>query len=356
MIAWLGRHRTDALRGFAALAAVAVVAVLSRPAPQAGLDTYSASDVRSGGYAAWESLMQREGVAVERFDAHPIELDGTIDTLIDAYALGSAGAERTPADIDALAQWVRRGGRLIMIGSAPQLTGQETKTLGRPAQRRVARSGAPLEASAFGGAVATLASTSHTRFVVGRGSHGLVLLADRGGPLVVRVPLGHGAMLFISDPRLFANNALARADNARLAYLLARPRQRGRIIAFDEALHGSVRSRGWWETLGVPERIAFTGTVLAILLALAGGALRLGPAIALRAVREPPADEFIAAVAALYARSRARGAAIALLAGDVTGTSAASMQLRALRERSTPSDRDLIESAVLAREQRGERR
>jgi hypothetical protein len=152
----------------------------------------------------------------------------------------------------------------------------------------------------------------------------------------------------VSDPRLFANAALARDDNARLAYLLARPRLPGRIVAFDEALHGALLERGWLGALSVPVRVALAGSVLAILIALAGGALRLGPPVTLRATREPASDEFIAAVAALYRRAHARRAAIALLANDAGGPSETAVQLRLLRERQSPSDADLIRSAALA--------
>ena len=55
--------------------------------------------------------------------------------------------------------------------------------------------------------------------------------------------------------------------------------------------------------MSVPVRVALAGAVLTILIALAGGALRLGPPVSLRAAREPASDEFIAAVAALYRRA-----------------------------------------------------
>src|SRR6202522_939829 len=154
--------------------------------------------------------------------------------------------------------------------------------------------GTPRRARALGGAVEARATFPPDRFVRGTAaSRARTLLADRGGALIVRVPLGRGAVVYVSDPRLFANAALARDDNARLAYLLARPRQPGRITAFDEALHGALLERGWLGTLSVPVRVALAGTVLTILIALAGGALRLAPPVTLRAPREPASDEFI---------------------------------------------------------------
>jgi hypothetical protein len=348
VIAWLRRHRGDAIRAALAVAGLTLVALLTKPPPEAALDTYSVNDARSGGYAAWDELLQREGVAVERFERRPVELAGTIDTLIDAYGVAPLPDNiRLDADTRALAGWVRAGGRLLLLGRDAATAAQETRLLKRPAERRATFAGPPLRARPFGGAVQRLTTFSPERFVRGNGAT-RTLLADRGGALIVRVGLGRGAILYVSDPRLFANAALARDDNARLAYLLARPRQPGRIVAFDEALHGALLERGWLATLSVPVRVGLAGMVLTILIALAGGALRLGPPVTLRAAREPASDEFIAAVAALYRRAHARRAAIALLAGaaDVPGETA--VQLRLLRERQTPSDADLIRSAALA--------
>jgi hypothetical protein len=354
MIAWLRRYRGDVIRAVLAVAGLTLVAFLTRPAQTAPLDTYSAADVRSGGYAAWEELLQREGVAVEHFERRPVELDGTIDTLIDAYGVAPLPDDiRLDADTRALADWVRAGGRLLLLGRDDALAKQERTLLKRPGERRATETGLPLRAPAFAGAVGRLTTFSAERYGAGpRGARALI--GDRGGSLIVRVPLGRGAIVYVSDPRIFANGALARDDNARLAYLLARPRRPGRIVAFDEALHGAFIERGWLSTLSVPVRVALAGAVLAILIGLAGGALRLGPPVTLRAAREPASDEFIAAVAALYRRAHARRDAIALLARGADGPGETAVQLRQLRERQTPSDADLIASAVLARALRRE--
>ena len=70
----------------------------------------------------------------------------------------------------------------------------------------------------------------------------------------------------------------------------------------------------------------------------------------MRETREPASDEFVAATASLYERSRARHAALALLAhGARNANDAAAMQLRELAEREAPDDRDVIAGARLAR-------
>jgi hypothetical protein len=288
---------SDVLLMLLVIAGIVVVALIRGGSGAGGTDTFSSTDYRSGGYAAWYELMQREGVAVERFEHRPANLDASIDTLIAATPLVPAGADaRRPPDIAALAQWVRRGGRLIALG--------DRRPLGGNAPRLVA----------------------------------------------LRTPYGRGEIVSVRDPHPFDNALLARGGNARLAFRLATPRHAGGIVAFDEALHGAIVDRRWWQAIDVPERVALGGIALAALIALAGGALRLGPAVTMRAVREPASDEFIAAVAALYERTHARRPAIGLLASGARHASgAAVMQLRALAEQPAPTDRDLIASAVLAR-------
>lgn len=278
------------------LAGLAVLAVLKSTPGGGGADTFAATDYRSGGYAAWYELLRREGVAVERFERRPAYLDANIDTLIAATPLTPLGAGvRGPADRAALARWVRAGGRLIALGAGG---------LALPGGRRDASSR----------------------------------------------PFGSGEIVSIRDPHPFDNALLTRGDNARRAYALAKPRRPGGVVAFDEALHGAIVDRAWWQAIDVPARVALGGVALAVVLALGGSALRLGPPVTLRAAREPASDEFVAAVASLYERTRARRAAIGLLAAGARHASGdAVTQLRALAERQTPSDRDLIASAVLAR-------
>jgi hypothetical protein len=279
------------------LAGIVLVAFLNGRAPAGGTDTFASTDYRSGGYAAWYELLQREGVNVERFERRPVNLDASIDTLIAAAPVVPAGADaRRPADLGALAQWVRGGGRLITLGDDKPFAGKSPRLAG------------------------------------------------------LRTPYGTGEIVSIADPHAFDNALLTKADNARLAYALALPRRAGGIVAFDEALHGTIVDRRWWQVIDVPQRVALGGIALAVLIALAGSALRLGPAVTLRAAREPASDEFVAAVAALYERTKSRRAAIALLAaGARHANGEAAAQLRLLAERPAPTDRDLIAGAVLAR-------
>jgi hypothetical protein len=288
---------SDVVLAVLVLAGIALVALLKNAAPEAGLDTFASTDYRSGGYAAWYALLEREGIAVERFERRPADLDPAIDTLIAAYPVAPAAANALrDADRSALARWVDDGGRLIVLGTEDPFAGNGPRLRG------------------------------------------------------LSTPYGHGAIVAIRDPREFDNASITRGDNARLAFVLARPRTPGGVVAFDEGLHGTIVDRRWWDVIGTSQRVALGGIAVAVLIALIGGALRLGPPVTLRAVREPASDEFVAAVAALYARTGSRRAALQLLAAGAHGANGdAARELRLLAERQTPNDRDLIAGAALAR-------
>jgi hypothetical protein len=296
MAALRGLRRNDVVTAALVLAGIVFVALLKGAPPGSGRDTFAATDYRSGGYAAWFMLMAREGVSVERYERRPANLDASIDTLVDAYPAFAVPSARGPADRAALAGWVHDGGRLVVLGANDPFAGNGPRLRG------------------------------------------------------ARTPYGRGEVVAVRNPYEFDNASIARGNNARTAYALARPRRTGGVVAFDEALHGTIVDRNWWNVIGAPQRVALGGIALAVVLALIGSALRLGPPIALRAVREPASDEFVAAVAALYARSGARRAALEMLAAGARNASGdAARELRLLAERQAPAERDLIAGAALAR-------
>jgi hypothetical protein len=294
-----------------ALAGLIAFAFAAPPPPRQAVDTFATDDFRSGGYAAWQALLAREGIPAQRFEQRPSELDAALDTLIVAYApAGPLTVPRTLAEDVALADWVRAGGRAVILGIATPLARLERERLGRPVSDEPGGGGTlrgPWAAD-----VRALADLGPRRFT--RTPRTTPLLGDGGGAIVVRVAVGKGEAIYVTEPRLFANATIARADNARLAFLLARPRRAGGTVAFDEALHGAVVDRSWWSVLPIPDRVGLAGGALAVALAMIGGALRLGPPVRLQPPREPTSVEYVDALAALYARVHARGHALAALA------------------------------------------
>jgi hypothetical protein len=321
------RVRAPAPPTLAALGAVvllALIAIVSSHDGAPAYDSFASTDYRAGGYHAWVTLLAREGIATGRFVLRPIELDSTIDTLISAQPPPRAtdpGA-RTAADIAALASWVRGGGRLVYAGRNAARPEAEKNDLQLPVLLHPSGARGALGGPAAA-AVGSLAGLGAERMRLGRRA-GETILADGNGDIVVRYPLGRGEVLAVADTVPFINANIARAQNARLAYLLGVPGRPGGLVAFDDGLHGALLDRPWYRALPIPVLVAVGIAGSALVLGLIGSALRGAPAMRLEPAREPTSAEFVAALAALYERTGARAAANAILAGDALAAAARS--------------------------------
>ncbi len=286
-----------------AIVVLGIVGGTQRDAQDSGFDSFSSYDAGSGGYRAWYELLQREGVRVERFERLPAFLDAHVDTLIWADPLtGDPRAlETTQADIVALQDWVKAGGRLIYLGTDDAAAAKGVLklpfTTGKPRGVR-----APVYAPSLRAAgVARVAwSQSVDRFALKRGAPALV--RDRYGALALRYAYGRGALTVVADRNVFSNRVLSDLDNARFAFALAAPGRAGGSVAFDEAVHGYFVPEHWWQIVPRPFLIGVLCAAFALLLAFAGAAVRLGPPIVPPALREPTSLEFLDSVAGLLER------------------------------------------------------
>jgi hypothetical protein len=312
-----------------ALAAVVGVSLIGHRPESPKAATHASGDYSFGGYRAWYELLAREGIDVARFRLHHDALrDSGIDTLIVAFPDDGLPSSWSPAEGAALRAWVRAGGRVVSVGDAPvggddapvvldgvrpergPLRGPWAAYAGALGDRGTERLVRPKPAAprkrARGARLITAAGKTPPRAP----AHVDTLLADRAGALVVRYRYGRGEVLAVATGALFENRALGRADDARLAFLVAQPRPAGAkrraVVAFDEAVRGDVVEKAWYRALDAPELVALALAALAGLLWLLYGIVPLGPAVRLRAAREPTSEEFLDAVAALYERARAR--------------------------------------------------
>jgi hypothetical protein len=309
------RPSASALAAALVLLVLASIAVVTAPPQVAATPSYISTDYGGGGYRAWAALLHREGLTTTAFRLRPIELDARIDTLISAQSpFGTDAARRTEADLAALAAWVRSGGRLVYLGRALGLTALEDRLLLVPfwlpdvgARPKLSGPLAP--------AVGALANVGPDRMLLVEHT-GQAELSDGNGEIVARYPLGRGEVVAVADPEPFANDRIAAAGNARLAYLIGVPRRPGGLVAFDDGVHGGVIDRPWYRALPLPLRVGLGLLGVAALLGLIGSALRGGPAVRLRRAREPTSAEFVAAIAALYERNAQRAGTARLLIRD----------------------------------------
>jgi Domain of unknown function (DUF4350) len=298
--------RRDLVVALLAVAALVGVSLLGERADEPAAATHASGDYSFGGYRAWYDLLAREGVRVETFRAHHDALGRSgIDTLVVAFPDEPVGHYWNAAERDALRAWVRGGGRLVDVGLTPPAGKDDDKgekVLLDEVREDHGRLSGPLAAL-----VASLPDRGGDRLVTVKGARGVAtLLRDRVGALVVRYGYGRGEVVGVADAALFENRAIGHGDAARLAFLAARPGRPGGVVAFDEAVRGDVVEKPWYRALTAGQLVALGLAALAGLLWLAYGIVPLGPAVRLRAPREPTSAEFVDAFAALYERARAR--------------------------------------------------
>jgi hypothetical protein len=282
-------------------------------------DTFSTYDARHGGYRAWFELLKREGVGEERFELRPAFLDASISTLILAYnsdeqslraeASGDKGAGLNAGDLDALARWVKAGGRLVWITDGSLVGELQLPPYDYSGPQTDAA--VTVAASVLTQGVDGVSGTGRGRVPFKTSFAFAPLVADDVGAVVLEYRVGRGAIVVVTDQTLFNNAHLAKADNARLAYnvAVAGGRERG-LVAFDEQVHGFVSGDSWWTILPVPVRIAAIIVAVALLLLVLGTAFRFGPTARLPQDDERTSAEYLTSMATLFNRGGAARKAV----------------------------------------------
>jgi hypothetical protein len=312
--------KRDLLAGVGLLAVLLIVALLSSHTEPPRSATHSANDYAFGGYRAWYELEQHEGVDTERFRLHHDALrEAGIATLIVAFPGPGIPSAWNAAEARGLEEWIRAGGRAVILGAVPHTglggTGQHGARL-----RAIAGEERGALRGTWSAQVAALGHRGTSRLVLPAALHAQVLLHDAAGPLVARYRSGRGMSYVLASATPLENRYLAQGDAARLAYLLALPARADGVVAFDEALRGDIVEKPWYRTLNAPELLGLAIAAFAGLLWLAYGIVPLGPPVRIFASREPTSAEFLDAVAALYARAEARGHARGALVAEAHRT------------------------------------
>lgn len=282
------------------LAFVAFAKSTSQTPPE--LASYSTYDTGSGGYRALYEMLGRLGVRVERFERRPAFLDREIATLVYADPLDGDPRASNPSktDIAALEAWVRDGGTLVYIGADDGAAKAGILHLPRVTQAGFARPKISLDLQARG--VARVRGSEPERYVA-RSGRDRVVLADKRGAIVVAYAFGRGRIVAIVDRTLFTNAAIAEGDRARLAYALVAPARVDGVVAFDETAHGYLVPERWWSIVPRSFVIALALALVALFIAIAGAALRLGPPLLPAPRDDRTSADFVDAVASLFERN-----------------------------------------------------
>lgn len=232
----------------------------------------------SAGIAAYAELLGRAGHPIDQ--ARSLPRDTAPSSAATVFLLDPPGV--APADLRALAAFVRGGGWLVASG----LYSDELQELGVGS---LSRESGSHSARAGGLSLETNGATWR--------AHGFL----------VRARLGKGVVELLPNASPLQNQLLANADNAAFGLKLAGPR--ARPVEFLETYHGYGQSAGL-SALPFAWKFLLGGLALAALVWLVARGRRFGPPQA--EVRElpPPRREYVDSLARVLQRGRRRDAAV----------------------------------------------
>jgi hypothetical protein len=338
------RNRADLVILIVALLLFSAIAVLRATAPRAQPSFPSTYDTGINGYAGLYEFLQREAVDARRYELPIGELPAQA-TVVFAGDYTIDSSILSAKESSALEKWVRRGGKLIVLGSMFPFT---RDALGLP-KTRTAASKTAWTACGFRGKRLLVGGefASSLRAVCDR-KHS-VLLAGNGGAIAVSLKHGRGTIVEIVSATPFANAHLGENDNAAFAYDLFAG---SGAPMFDEHVYGYAAGRTFWQVMPRPVIWAVIVALLGVLLAVVAANVRLAPPRALERDDERDSFAYIESLARMLQRGGAAHDIIARLAraagsfrsppaGDERGQ-AALKTLRRLAERRDAGPREVL--------------
>jgi hypothetical protein len=204
-----------------------------------------------------------------------------------------------------LSRWVASGNVLVYAAENgdPVVDTQFGLHRSRSAVDATARAAAPIL-----GGVNSLSGAQQARAFTASPAQVPLVRNGMGDVLGLRMVVGAGQLIALTDPLVLCNSYLKLADNGRFAADLIAMAPNGAAVVFDEYHHGQVAG-------GSPPAIAWVATpwgaalALTVLIVFAGLALRgraFGPPIPLQTRAERSSAEYAAAVGSLLHRTGAR--------------------------------------------------
>lgn len=276
------------------VALLLVDALLPSPSGPASSSYATASE----GLAAWAELLERSGHPVERVRELPDEASLDPDSTLVVLEPDLL----RPEEAAALRRFARDGGRVVAGGREP---GPWIRTLlpGAPSWNEAApTSWRPASPAPAVGALRGVRTSGEGAWAPSGVARSVLKSTGGGGEaLLLTADAGDGELLLIADASPLQNRLLDVEDNAALALGLAG--ERGRPVAFLEAVHGFGSARGLGALPG-GWRLALAGLGLAGLLLVAARARRLGPPDPEPPDPAPSRREYVDALAASLGRTR----------------------------------------------------
>jgi hypothetical protein len=216
-------------------------------------------------------------------------------------------------EADALADWVRQGGLLLLADDSSEFASH----LGMTLQVQKKEDGLENQEASGLGISRLVGGGTRVRWP---GQPGEVRVQAAGEPFVTVYPLGRGEVWLMNRPEFVTNSLLSQADNAVLLARLATNSLRDRPgrLAFDEYFHGMRDRPGVAELLFQPPALWVTLQALLLLgLVLWHYIPRFSPARPLPPPSRRSKEEFLNALAGLLERKGDRVAAFDVAADDL---------------------------------------
>jgi hypothetical protein len=217
--------------------------------------------------------------------------------------------EATRVEGRRLRSWAEAGGRVVLVGPYARdvfygtSIGIDEGPVGREGRM------SPVQASAYAQDVEDVSVGAER--LLASDTVWIAHLKDSSGSALASRAIGDGEIVWLASARPATNEGIGEADNARLVTLLAA--QSGPVY-FDEYHHGYAQGQGLWRRLGAGGRAAALLGVIAVTIAIAASARRLGPAIPVPDARPARTGAYIAQLAALYRKAGAYEEALTSLA------------------------------------------
>jgi Domain of unknown function (DUF4350) len=280
----LGRRRLQPLRvGLGFVAVIVAVNIVLRvlgtlTGGTPGGPQSSSYATAPAGAAAYAELLGRAGHPIDQVRSLPRDASPSPDATVLLLDPPSVA----PADVDALAAFVRAGGRLVASG----LSQDAMRKLGAGAPSRVR---GRRSARAGGLAIRTDGLTWR--------AHGFLLVSR----------LGSGVVDLLPDASPLQNRLLGAAGNAAFGLALAGPP--ARPVEFLESYHGYGRSAGL-SALPFAWKLLLGGLALAALVWLVARGRRFGPPEPEGRDLSPPRREYVDSLAGVLLRGRRRDEAV----------------------------------------------
>lgn len=249
-------------------------------------------------------LLDESGVDVrplQRFDELPPS--GSIAIVGDApLQVGF-----TEEHLTSLAEWVRRGGTLVLAGSSGDEVAESIGLAATFERGDAAKIAPALHAPLLEGVDRISVQTGRVRPGDPRW---VVLAGDDAGAVLSAAAVDRGVVVWLADAAALTNAHIAEAHNARLALRII---ARSQPVWFDEYHQGFARGGSAFERLGPSSQatlvLASVGTVLLLLSV----SRRTGPPVPAVVQRQARTLAYIDSLAGLYRRAGARKEALTTL-------------------------------------------